>query len=133
MNDDGLASCKAEDLVNEIEYILKCPGRLVIERRYTNIYRDYSENLRWGADGAVVRCIEKGSVLRIRTTDGDPIDIFPLMNCFVGEDLLFPEEVLVKKEYTDIPGIPEKLRVINRYHYSENDTLVLKDYRIAAP
>ncbi len=48
-------------------------------------------------------------------------------------DLLFPEEVLVKKEYTDIPGIPEKLRVINRYHYSENDTLVLKDYRIAAP
>ena len=85
LNDDGLASCKAEDLVNEIEYILKCPGRLVIERRYTNIYRDYSENLRWGADGAVVRCIEKGSVLRIRTTDGDPIDIFPLMNCFVGE------------------------------------------------
>ena len=47
-------------------------------------------------------------------------------------DLLFTEEVLVKKEYTDIPGIPEKLRVINRYRYSENDTLVLKDYRIAA-
>lgn len=48
-------------------------------------------------------------------------------------DLLFPEDVLVKKEYTDIPGIPEKLRVINRYRYSENDTLVLEDYRIAVP
>lgn len=85
LNDDGMASCKAEDLLNEIEYILKCPGRLMIEGRYTNIHMDYSENLRWGADGAVVRCMAKGSVLRIRTIDGDPIDIFPLRNCFVGE------------------------------------------------
>ena len=48
-------------------------------------------------------------------------------------DLLFSEDVLVRKEYADIPGIPEKLRVVNRYRYSENDTLVLKDYRIAVP
>ncbi len=46
-------------------------------------------------------------------------------------ELLFSEEVLVKPEYTEIPGIPEKLRVINRYQYSENDILVLKDYRMA--
>ncbi len=46
-------------------------------------------------------------------------------------DLLFVEDMLVKKEYTKIPGIPEKLRVVNRYRYSENDTLVLKDYRMA--
>lgn len=46
-------------------------------------------------------------------------------------DLLFVQDVLVKKEYTDIPGIPEKIRVINRYSYSENDTLVLQDYRLA--
>ncbi len=85
LNDDGMASCKAEYLLNEIEYILKCPGRLMIEGRYTNVYRDYSKNLRWGADGAVVRCMEKGSVLRVRTIDGDPIDIYPLRNCFVGE------------------------------------------------
>ena len=49
----------------------------------------------------------------------------------IPSDLLFAEDVLVKKEYADIPGIPEKLRVINRYCYSENDTLVLMDYRIA--
>lgn len=47
------------------------------------------------------------------------------------KDLLYTEEMLVKKEYLEIPGIPEKLRVINRYQYSENDTLVLKDYRMA--
>ena len=46
-------------------------------------------------------------------------------------DLLFVEDMLVKKEYTKIPGIPVKLRVVNRYRYSENDTLVLKDYRMA--
>lgn len=45
-------------------------------------------------------------------------------------DLLFPEDILVKEAYTKLPGIPEKLRVINRYQYSENDTLVLKDYRM---
>lgn len=46
-------------------------------------------------------------------------------------ELLFTEDMLVKREYVQIPGIPEKLRVINRYQYSENDTLILKDYRIA--
>ncbi len=47
------------------------------------------------------------------------------------EELLFPEDVLVKQEYAALPGIPEKLRVVNRYRYSENDTLVLQDYRMA--
>lgn len=47
-------------------------------------------------------------------------------------DLLFAEDVLVKREYAGIPGLQGKIRVINRYRYSENDTLVLKDYRIAA-
>ena len=49
----------------------------------------------------------------------------------MSHDLIFTEDVLVKKEYADIPGIPEKLRVINRYGYSENDTLVLRDYRLS--
>ena len=40
-------------------------------------------------------------------------------------------KIVLKKVYADQPGIPDKLRVINRYQYSENDTLVLKDYRIA--
>ncbi len=47
------------------------------------------------------------------------------------KDLVLAEDVLVKKEYASIPGIPEKLSVVSRYEYSENDTLVLRDYRIA--
>ena len=47
------------------------------------------------------------------------------------EDLLFAEDVLVKGKYARTPGIPEKLRVVSRYEYSENDTLVLRDYRMA--
>jgi hypothetical protein len=46
-------------------------------------------------------------------------------------ELIFSEEVMVKTEYTKIQGIPEKMRIINRYQYSENDVLTLKDYRIA--
>lgn len=42
-------------------------------------------------------------------------------------DLLYVEEVLVRKEYKGI----EKLRIVNRYAYSDNDTLILKNYRIA--
>lgn len=49
----------------------------------------------------------------------------------MDRDLLYAEDVLVNKEYADMEGNPEKLRVINRYRYSENDTLVLKDYRLA--
>ena len=47
------------------------------------------------------------------------------------KDLVFTEEVLVKKEYASMAGIPEKLRIVNRYEYSENDTLVLRNYRLA--
>lgn len=85
LNDDGMPSCKGEDLLREIEYLLDCPGKLRIEGRYTDIYRDYSENLRWGSDQPVVRCLAKGSVLRLRTVDGKPVNIFPLLHCFVGE------------------------------------------------
>lgn len=46
-------------------------------------------------------------------------------------ELLFCEDVLVKPEYAAISGVPKSIRVINRYRYSENDTLVLSDYRIS--
>ena len=85
LNDDGMPSCKAEDLLKEIEHVLGCVGKLEIEGRYTNVYRDYSRNLEWETDGPVVRCLAKGSVLRIRTVDGEPVDLYPLRHCFVGE------------------------------------------------
>lgn len=45
-------------------------------------------------------------------------------------DLLFEEEVLVKPQYADTGRLPRKLTVINRYRYSEYDTLTLDNYRI---
>ena len=45
-------------------------------------------------------------------------------------DLLFTEDVLVSKEYTET-GMPEKLQVTSRYRYSDNDTLILDMYRIS--
>ncbi len=46
-------------------------------------------------------------------------------------DLIFPEEVLVKTRYAGKGGVPGRIKIINRYEYSKNDTLVLRDYRIA--
>lgn len=45
-------------------------------------------------------------------------------------DLIFVEEVLVKPQYSETGRIPASLTIINRYRYSEYDTIVLEDYRI---
>lgn len=42
-------------------------------------------------------------------------------------DLVFVEDVMVKREY---PAL-KMLRIINRYRYSDNDILILKNYRIS--
>lgn len=46
-------------------------------------------------------------------------------------DLLYEQEMLVKEEYACRGELPEKLLVMNRYEFTENDTLALKDYRIS--
>lgn len=46
-------------------------------------------------------------------------------------DLLYEESVLVRDEYAGKPEFPERLKIVNRYMYTENDTLVLKNYRIS--
>ena len=46
-------------------------------------------------------------------------------------DLLFAEEALVKKEYIREGIHPKRLMIINRYRYTENDSLALKNYRIS--
>ena len=48
-------------------------------------------------------------------------------------DLIYTEEVCVKEEYCAKDGIPKKLVIVSRYRYTENDTLELKNYRIAVP
>ena len=46
-------------------------------------------------------------------------------------DLIFVEEVLVKPQYAQTGKIPSTLTIVNRYRYSEYDTIVLEDYRIS--
>ena len=84
LNDKGMPTCRAEDLLAEIEYILGVSGKLRIAGKYTGVYHDYSRNFRWQEDRGVVRCFAKGSILRLEVI-GDPIDIFPIRHCFLGE------------------------------------------------
>lgn len=58
--------------------------------------------------------------------------------CLTGEeedqmdpDLVFSEEVLLRPEYAGRKGCPERIRIVNRYRYSEYDTLVLDNYRLS--
>lgn len=51
----------------------------------------------------------------------------------MDSDLLYVEETLIKDEYKKNSDLPEKLTIISRYRYSDNDTLELKNYRIAIP
>ena len=46
-------------------------------------------------------------------------------------DLIFEESVLVKPRYAVSGRVPGKLIIINRYRYSEYDTLTLDNYRIS--
>lgn len=52
---------------------------------------------------------------------------------YMDPDLLYVEEALIKDEYRTSVGIPEKLTIVSRYCYSDNDTLELKNYRLAIP
>jgi hypothetical protein len=44
-------------------------------------------------------------------------------------DLIYTQTVILRKEYTS-PEL-KHLVIVNRYEYSANDTLVLKNYRIS--
>ncbi|MBQ9005499.1 MAG: hypothetical protein IJ092_03900 [Atopobiaceae bacterium] len=85
LNRLGMQDTTEEGFLGEIERVLNAPGRLRVVGRYLDVYMDYSQNLRWGKDGAVCRCLAKGSVMRLETCDGQPIDISPLLHAFIGE------------------------------------------------
>ena len=84
LNEKGMPTCRAEDLLAEIEYALGIFGKLRIAGKYTGVYHDYSRNHLWQEDRNAVRCFAKGSILRLEVI-GDPIDIFPIRHCFIGE------------------------------------------------
>ena len=50
----------------------------------------------------------------------------------MDEDLLYTQSVLVEDKYVDASAkAPGRLTIINRYEYSEDDTLVLRNYRVS--
>ena len=81
----GMQDTRAEGFLREVERVLNAPGRLKIAGRYMGVYMDYSQNHRWRQDGMVSRCLAKGSVMRLETVDGQPMDIAPLNHAFIGE------------------------------------------------
>ena len=85
LNCRGMQDTSAEGFLEEIERVLNTPGRLRIVGKYMDVYMDYSQNSRWKQDGMVSRCLAKGSVMRLTTVDGQPIDIAPLRHTFIGE------------------------------------------------
>jgi len=47
-------------------------------------------------------------------------------------DLLYTENVLIREEYRQDGTVPGTIAVMNRYQYSADDTLMLKNYRLSA-
>ena len=74
-------------------------------------------------DVHIVRRQSRGDLCIVRLTAQEEQQMDP--------DLLYTEDVLVREEYSRQKGYPQKLRIINRYQYSENDMLVLKNARIS--
>ena len=85
LNSRGMQDTSAEGFLEEVERVLNAPGRLRIVGEYMSVYMDYSWNPRWQQDGMVSRCLAKGSVMRLETVDGQPMDIAPLLHAFIGE------------------------------------------------
>ena len=85
LNRMGMWDTTAEGMLAEIEGRLRAPGRLRIVGRYMDAHTDFSWNSRWGQEGPAVRCLSKGSVMRLETRDGRPVDITPILHGFIGE------------------------------------------------
>ena len=46
-------------------------------------------------------------------------------------DLLYTQKIYVREQFRKKDTIPERLLIVNRYAFTENDTLMLKNYRIS--
>ena len=51
----------------------------------------------------------------------------------INPDLIYTEYQLIKEKYAKKDGIPERLLVVSRYRYTDDDILELADYRISLP
>ena len=69
-----------------------------------------------------------------RQARGDRIELVLTAReeAMMDPDLLYNENVLIREEYRPDGAVPGTIAVINRYQYSADDTLVLKNYRLSA-
>ena len=87
LNEECIPTCRAEDLLTEIERRLVISGerRLKLVNSFVSVYIDRSRNPKWEFERGDTRCFAAGSVLRIETADSEPMDISSLRHCFLGE------------------------------------------------
>ncbi len=84
-DDRGMARYDAESLKQEIEKHLGIPGGLETVAAYMQSASCYRLDRRLAEDTAQSMCVQMGSSLRLRTRDGKPIDISPLIHGFLGD------------------------------------------------
>ena len=65
--------------------MLKVSGKLKIDERFIDVKKVFGTNETFEKSSAVLRCISAGSILRLSTVDGEPLDISPLLHAFIGE------------------------------------------------
>lgn len=85
MNGAGMPDTGTEGFLDEIERVLHARGSLRIVGSYMDVYRDAGWDVCRGQDGVADRCLAQGSVMRLETRDGRPMDISPLLHTFIGE------------------------------------------------
>jgi len=85
LGDDGMPATQPQDLLGEVERVCGLAGALEVEGAYTGVYVDHSDRFGWGSQGPVTRCLQMGSILRLRTRDGRLVDVSNIMHAFVGE------------------------------------------------
>ena len=120
MSRSGIPDTTAEGLLEEVERRLCAPGKLKIVGRYMDVHEDFSWNSRWGQEGPVVRCLAKGSVMRLETKDGLPVNIAPILHAFVGER--------TKDGYGEIMAFP----ALEGY-YRAAETVAPEKYKMKLP
>jgi len=82
-----------------------------------------------------LHCFDRDTEYRLLVTDDGDRLVEVVMDAeeekAMEPDLLFEDEMLVRPEYrTDRIGI-EKLKVVNRYRYTDFDTMTPDNYRIS--
>ncbi len=100
-------------------------GCIVSENSF-RLEQELPEEVHFFDDSREYRCIvreARGDIIELLLTEEEEKEMDP--------DLLFLDEGIVREEFSSREGLPERLRIINRYDYSVNDTLVLKNYRIS--